>query len=129
MGANPLRVLVCGGRKYTDYNRVRKVLYDFCDEHNLADNEYKMPHGLIIIHGGARGADDLADQWAVVNWIPVEEYKANWEAHGRAAGPIRNKQMLDKGVDFVIAFPGGRGTEHMKNIARKAGVEVREISA
>jgi hypothetical protein len=39
---------------------VRKVLYAFCDEHKLAENEYKMPEGLTIIHGGARGADSLS---------------------------------------------------------------------
>lgn len=121
-----MRVLVCGGRDYDNYDHVRKVLYAFCDEHKLAENEYKMPDGLTIVHGGARGADLLADQWAVVNWVPIEEYKADWNTHGRAAGPIRNQQMLDTGVDYVIAFPGGRGTEHMKKIARKAGVPVIE---
>lgn len=121
-----MRVLVCGGRDYNDYDYVRHVLYDFCDTHGLADNEYKMPNGITIIHGGAKGADHLADQWAVVNWVPIEEYKADWDKHGKAAGPIRNQQMLDTGVDYVIAFPGGRGTEHMKKIARKAGVSVIE---
>jgi hypothetical protein len=104
-----MRVLVCGGRDYNDYDTVQRVLYDFCDEHNLAENEYKMPNGLTIIHGGARGADSLADQWAVVNWVPFEKYKADWDTHGRAAGPIRNQQMLDTGIDYVIAFPGGKG--------------------
>ena len=121
-----MRVLVCGGRDFNDYDRVRKVLYDFCDEHKLAENEYKMPSGLTIVHGGARGADLLADQWAVVNWVPIEEHKADWNKHGKAAGLIRNQQMLDTGIDYIIAFPGGRGTEHMKSIARKAGVPVLE---
>jgi hypothetical protein len=129
MGRDALRVLVCGGRDYDDYDRIRKVLDEFCDEHNLADNEYKMPNGLVIIQGGARGADSLAFDWAAINWVPIEEHKANWAKYGRAAGAIRNKQMLDTGIDVVIAFPGGRGTEHMKQIARKAGIEVREISA
>jgi hypothetical protein len=61
-----------------------------------------------------------------VNWVPVEEYKADWDTYGKSAGPIRNQKMLDTGIDYVIAFPGGRGTEHMKKIARKAGVTVIE---
>lgn len=121
-----MRVLVCGGRDYNDYDTVRKVLYDFCDEYRLAENEYKMPQGLTVIHGGARGADRCADQWAVVNWVPIEEYKADWDTHGRSAGPVRNQQMLDTGVDHVIAFPGGKGTAHMVKIAKKAGVPIYE---
>lgn len=123
-----MKLLVCGGRTYDNYDRVRQVLYDFCDEFHLADNEYNMPNGLTIIHGGARGADSLADQWAVVNWVPIKEFKADWEKEGKAAGLIRNQRMLDEGQpDIVIAFPGGRGTAHMKRIAREAGIEVREI--
>lgn len=85
-----------------------------------------MPSGLTIIHGKAEGADDLADQWAVVNWVPIEEHPADWDKHGKAAGPIRNQEMLATGIDYVIAFPGGRGTAHMKKIAEKAGVPVIE---
>jgi hypothetical protein len=63
------------------------------------------PQDLVIIHGGAKGADTLADQWAITNWVKIEEYKPNWEKHGKAAGPIRNKQMLDEGKpDLVIAL-------------------------
>ena len=121
-----MRVLVCGGRDYNDYEYVRYFMDDFCEIHGLSNNEYKMPNNITVIHGGAKGADSLVDQWAVVNWVPIEEYKADWDTHGRAAGPIRNQQMLDTGIDYVIAFPGGKGTEHMKNIARKAGVTVIE---
>jgi UDP-N-acetylmuramoylalanine-D-glutamate ligase len=54
-------------------------------------------------------------------------YPAKWDLHGKSAGPIRNQQMLDTGVDLVIAFPGGKGTAHMVSIAKKAGVKVVEI--
>jgi hypothetical protein len=121
-----MRVLVCGGRDYNDYEYVRYFMDDFCETHGLSNNEYKMPNNITIIHGGACGADHLAEQWAVVNWVPIEEFKADWDTYGRAAGPIRNQQMLDTGIDYVIAFPGGKGTEHMKKIARKAGVTVIE---
>lgn len=126
-----MRVLVCGGRDYDDKNIVYRVLYDFCDKHGLwtEPDEYgnRLPTGLVIIHGGAKGADRLADAWAVVNWVPFEEYKADWDKYRKAAGPIRNQEMLDTGIDVVIAFPGGKGTEHMKRIARARGVEVIEI--
>jgi hypothetical protein len=126
-----MRVLVCGGRDYDDYDHVRTVLYKFCDDNELwhEPDQYgnSLPKDLVIIHGGAKGADSLADQWAVVNWVPFEEYKPDWDRYGKSAGPIRNQQMLDKGKpDVVIAFPGGRGTAHMIGIAKKAGVPVIE---
>ena len=57
-------------------------------------------------------------------------YPANWKKHGRAAGPIRNKQMLEEAKpDLVIAFPGGAGTANMVKQAREAGVKVEIIYA
>lgn len=128
-----IRVLVCGGRNYSDKHAVWQTLYGFCDDRGLwsEPDKYgnKLPSGLTVIHGGARGADSLADQWAVVNWVPFEEYKADWDTHGKKAGILRNIQMLEEGKpDVVIAFPGGRGTAHMVSISKNAGVEVIEVS-
>jgi hypothetical protein len=126
-----MRVLVCGGREYENKKELYNFLYDFCIKRGLKSEEDEygnwLPAGLTIIHGDARGADRLADDWAVINWVPVEAFPAEWQKNGRKAGPIRNHIMLKSGVDVVIAAPGGRGTEHMKNIARAAGVEVLEI--
>lgn len=125
-----IRVLVCGGRDYSDKERVCQVLDDFCTNRSLWDvgpDGNALPTGLTIIHGAARGADRLADYWAVNSWVPVEEYKPDWDTYGKAAGILRNIDMLDSGVDVVIAFPGGRGTAHMIKIAKEKGVEVIEI--
>lgn len=82
-----------------------------------------------IIHGACpTGADRWADEWAVVNWTGLEEYPADWNTYGRAAGPIRNKQMLTEGKpDIVFAFKGGRGTANMIKLAKEAGIEVVEF--
>lgn len=122
------RILVCGGRDFNDYEFIRNSLDKLCfDRGWLFDTEYCMPN-IHLIHGAARGADDCADQWGVVNWVPTSVYPAEWDKYGRRAGPLRNIQMLKEGKpDIVVAFPGGRGTEHMKKIAREAGVEVLEI--
>lgn len=83
----------------------------------------------VIISGKAKGADTVAIEWAVVNWCSWEEYPADWEQYGKAAGPIRNQRMLDEGKpDLVIAFPGGTGTADMVRRAKAAGIEVREIT-
>lgn len=113
------RVLVCGGRSYSDIVRVFSVLDKLHREAGID----------CIIQGGAKGADRLSLEWAGQSSVPVETYEADWENQGSFAGPARNKRMLDEGKpDLVIAFPGGRGTADMVRKARKAGVEVVEIS-
>jgi hypothetical protein len=89
----------------------------------------------VICHGAARGADRLAGLWASSRHVVVKPYPADWEKHGRAAGPIRNRLMLDDfHPDLVVAFKDGfdyslesGGTEHMVKIARAAGVECRVV--
>jgi aspartokinase-like uncharacterized kinase len=113
------RVLVCGGRDYSDIVRVFSVL----------DKLHREAEIDCIIEGGAKGADRLALEWAGQSSVPVETYEADWENQGSFAGPARNKRMLDEGKpDLVIAFPGGRGTADMVRKARRAGVEVVEIA-
>ncbi len=116
-----MRVLVCGGRDYDNYQRVFQTLTD------LAVKTTPMS-SFEIIQGGAKGADFLARCWAATNGFNWYEYPADWKTHGPAAGPMRNKQMLEEGKpDLVIAFPGGKGTAHMVKIAQEAGIPVKEI--
>ena len=110
-------MLVCGGRDFADLEKVRRTL-----------NPYLTHGGLTVAHGAARGADTLAGRWAKVNGTPVVEYPADWTTHGRSAGPIRNRQMLDSfRPDVVVAFLGGRGTADMVSIAQAAGVPTVEV--
>jgi UDP-N-acetylmuramoylalanine-D-glutamate ligase len=114
------RILVCGGRDYFNYAKVCEVM------NNLWS---KQTTPMVVIEGGARGADTLARLWAKTNnHVEVNTYPADWKSYGRAAGAIRNKQMLDEGKpDLVVAFPGGSGTADMVKRAKKAGIEVVEI--
>ena len=88
-------------------------------------------HGIAtVIHGGARGADTVAARWAEAHSLEVVKFPADWQRHGRAAGGIRNQQMLDEGhPDAVVAFPGGVGTADMVRRAKAAGLPVWEVSA
>ena len=64
-----------------------------------------------IISGMASGADTFAVEWAARFGFPLRAFPAEWDKHGRSAGPIRNQRMLDEGKpDLVVAFPGGKGT-------------------
>lgn len=109
-----IRILVCGGRDFNDEITVFGAL----DGHVI-------PSCDTIIQGGAPGADRLAREWCHQKRCRYENYPANWKAHGRAAGPIRNQQMIDEGrPDKVVAFPGGLGTADMVRRARAAGIPV-----
>jgi len=112
-------LLVCGGRDYDDTDFLEKFLDDLAEKHRIT----------LLIHGGARGADELASNWAWSRDIPRKEYKAYWNKHGNAAGPIRNKLMLTEGKpDLVIAFPGGSGTADCIRQAKLLGIKVIEYN-
>jgi len=108
-----MKVLVCGGRNFNDFQLLINVL-----------GEYAITE---VIHGNARGADFMADEYATDMNIPIKRFPANWDDFGRSAGPIRNRQMLAERPDLVVAFPGGRGTEHMVDLAQRAGIPVRRV--
>lgn len=112
---NP-RVLVCGGRDYDNHRLLGFVL----------DKLYVHRSGIAcIIEGGQSGADALAKEWAIQRGVPWSEFKANWTLYGNAAGPMRNRRMLDEGLpDLVVAFPGNKGTSNMVRQAERRGVPV-----
>ncbi|MBA9069574.1 hypothetical protein FHR71_003335 [Methylobacterium sp. RAS18] len=121
----PQRVLVCGGRDFGDHMAVCRALAPYKPVPWNAVSEH------IIIHGGCpTGADKFADEWCGTFGVRMRVFLADWSKHGRAAGPIRNRRMIDEGQpDLVLAFPGGRGTADMVRRARAANIEVREIAA
>lgn len=108
-----MRLLICGDR---DYNHAAWVGYTI---DHLAPT--------MVIEGEARGADTIARQEAERRDIPVLRFPADWRKFGRAAGPIRNQQMLDEGEpDLVIAFHDdichSAGTADMLCRAEDAGI-------
>jgi len=114
------KVLICGGRDFDN----RDVLFTTLDDLNL-----RFCFSCVIT-GGAKGADRLAHLWAAKNHLDAKVYPANWERHGKMAGILRNREMLkEESPDLIVAFPGGRGTEDMVKIGRKAGVEVFEVES
>jgi hypothetical protein len=107
-----MKVLVCGGRDYTDARGLQlalDVVWITC-----------------LVHGDARGADRLALAYAIERGIDYTSYRADWHKHGKGAGPIRNQLMLDREPDIsmCVAFPGGSGTEDMIKRCTRKGIEV-----
>jgi hypothetical protein len=108
------RIIVCGGRDYTDSDRARAAL----------DAAHAKSPIAVIVHGGAPGADTIAKHWARDHGILRDEFQADWQGLGRGAGPIRNQAMADSGAHGCIAFPGGRDTADMHRRAQAAGIPV-----
>ena len=119
-----MRILVTGSRNWTDRWAMEGAL-----------GEVIGGDPAVILHGDADGADALAS-YIIIEWAKdcgiwgLERFPADWDKHGKAAGPIRNAQMLTEGKpDICLAFPlpGSKGTWDMIRKANEAGIEVRII--
>jgi len=109
-----MRVIVCGGRDYSNFQYL-------CD---TLTRLHKNLSFTLVIDGKSRGADSFAHTWAALSGIETLRFPAEWK-YGKGAGPARNEQMLKEGKpDLVIAFPGGEGTADMTQRAIRAGVPV-----
>lgn len=131
-----IRVLVTGGRDYTDRAAVTRAL-----SHLGANFIFgALPEEITLVHGDCkrylpdgsidldRSADQLAAQEADQLGWQTEPHEAKWDQYGRkAAGPIRNKHMVSLGAHYLVAFPGGEGTKNCKRLAKAAGIPVIDI--
>ena len=106
-----MKISIIGSRSFFDYTMLEKIL-----------NKEKID---ILVSGGARGADSLGEQYAKNNNIPTLIFKPDWKKFGRAAGFIRNKDIIDNS-DKVIAFWDGKskGTLNSINLAKKQNKKV-----
>lgn len=117
------RLLACGSRKYDDRDTINRVL----------DAQFaKRGRDMLLIIGGAVGADELARQWAVSRKCDHIVRYARWDTEGKAAGPIRNRRMLKLKPRMVVAFlvneeGENQGTKDMCNIAEAAKVKVKRF--
>jgi hypothetical protein len=114
-----MRVLVCGDRKWVHNEIIRSGIQEHCGWFDTT-----------IIEGGASGADAIAAHLAQSYSCQHLQIKAEWEKYGRAAGPLRNKRMLDEGKpDLVLAFHNdlkkSRGTKNM--IVQALGNKIKVI--
>lgn len=123
-----MRVVVTGGRGYTDHAFVFAAL----DAIHAVTPITGLAHGgagkVGPISGRPIGVDLLAGAWAEARGVPQTTFpvsEAEWRRYQRAAGPIRNRRMLDEyEPDALVAFPGGKDTADCVNAARERGIEV-----
>lgn len=108
------RVLVGGCRSYVDYSA-------FCSHMDVLLPQITTESDIIIVSGGCRGTDALAEQYAAAHGYAIERHIPEWARYGRAAGPRRNRTMVEC-ADYVIAFWDGhsRGTRSLIDCTHKA---------
>ena len=113
------RILVYGDRDWNAYGPVLRALEE-------------IPHDCIelVIDGVARGADTLGNTAALELDLPCRRFPANWERYGKAAGPVRNQQMLTEGrpnlgLCFHRDLSLSSGSADMTRRLLKAGIEIR----
>lgn len=117
------RVLITGSRGWKDRTTIWTALKTELD---------RSPDELVVVHGGAQGADDIADRWASgmnqEGW-PVwgEVHRPDYDQYLPKFAPLRrNEHMVRLGADICLAFPleGGTGTRHCMSRAYAAGIPV-----
>jgi predicted Rossmann fold nucleotide-binding protein DprA/Smf involved in DNA uptake len=110
-----MKTVIAGSRTITDKPRFLKAIAGF-------------PEITSVVCGMAPGVDALGLAWALDRGLPVERYPADWKAHGRAAGPIRNRQMALV-ADMAVVFWDGesRGSLNMIEEMRLLGKPVSVI--
>jgi len=118
-----LRILVTGSRHWTDRYAIRRALLRavaLCAD---------PPSRVVVVHGGARGADAGAGQVARGYGWTVEPHPADWDKYGRSAGHRRNAEMVALGADVCLAFPLGdsQGTRGCMKLCERAGIPVRDL--
>lgn len=108
-----MRVIIAGSRGIRDYEVVEDAI-----------NESQFPIS-VVVSGGAKGVDQLGELYAESMNLRLHIFEPEWDVHGRAAGPIRNRKMAEN-ADALIAIWDGksRGTKNMIETATKLGLIV-----
>lgn len=108
-----MRTIIAGSRGIISLETVFEAIEKSCFEVTT------------VISGGAKGVDVLGETWGAANNVPVEIYKADWGAHGKSAGPIRNVKMAEVAEALIAVWDGeSKGTKHMIDVARAKGLKV-----
>lgn len=107
-----MKLAIVGSRSFDNYNLLDYVIKD---KYDISEIE-------MIISGAARGADTLGRKFAIENKIELLEFPAEWDKYGKAAGYIRNEQIIDACDECVCFWDGeSRGTKHDIDLCKKKG--------
>ena len=109
-----MKTIIAGSRTLTDSHQVVEA---------IRSSGFTITE---VVSGGCpTGADHYGELWAALNAVPLRRFPADWNTHGKAAGPIRNAQMAGYADALIAVWDGkSRGTKNMIELARKNGLKV-----
>lgn len=108
-----MRTIIAGSREYNNFEAANSI---------LSRCPWKVTE---VVCGEARGADAMGKQWAELNKIQVVSFPADWDNNGKAAGPIRNKEMAEYSDAIVVFWDGvSKGTKNMVDLAIQYGLHL-----
>jgi len=108
-----MKTIIAGGRNITDYLQVH---------HAVTKAPWLITE---VVSGMAKGVDTLGEQWAEKAAVPVKQFPADWDQHGKKAGPLRNIEMGEYAEALIAIWDGkSRGTKHMIDYATSKGLKV-----
>lgn len=117
-----VKLIIAGGRDYDNYNELERVT-DYMLSNLITT------HKIVIVSGGARGADSLAVQYAQIRGYELITMPADWTLHGKSAGYIRNAQMAEVATHLLAFWDGkSRGTANMIQVAHNMKIKVHVSS-
>jgi hypothetical protein len=112
-----MKTIIAGSRDITDTNTLLLAIADSGWKSEITE----------VVCGKARGVDTLGEQWAKSHGIPVKEFPADWETHGKSAGPKRNRQMAEYAEALILVWDGkSRGSANMLQEAKKRGLKIHQ---
>jgi len=113
-----MRLIIAGYREFHDYPLLRKKVSHLTKGHTIAT----------ILSGKCRGADTLGERFAKEFGIPVEDHPAEWTKHGKAAGPIRNWEMVENATHAIVFdHPLARGSKDLIKQAKVKRLPLRIV--
>ena len=119
-----MRIIIAGSRDLTRELHYYIVAKAFSD----AIGEWAPREVVEVVTGGARGVDAHGKDLAKKLGIAHREFPADWNKHGKAAGPIRNAEMAAYADALVLVWDGSsRGSAHMMAIAMKQSLLIKEV--
>ena len=108
-----MRVIIAGSRNIDNYDTVKEAIKKSGFEITT------------VISGGARGVDRLGEKYYYENNLKIQIFPADWNQHGKSAGYIRNKKMIDVADALIAVWDGqSKGTKHTINLANEKGIPV-----
>lgn len=108
-----MKVIIAGSRTITDPIEVETA---------IKNSGFEITE---VICGGAQGVDSLGAAWANIHAIPCTFFMAEWDAHGKAAGPIRNSEMAANADALILIYDGkSRGSADMLMKASTKGLKI-----